>query len=323
MIDLNKVKKREHHHKKDTFKRTFLTLCYYKYIQKRKDLFVLIEQDKGSGKSTLAIRLAEKWVQILKELGHQKVPFSYEENIIYDDDLQSIMDKIKSLPKFSPLIFDEGGRIILAEDWNKKENKALKKMFAEIRTKQLFVIICSPFAIDEIDKKYKKNFLHFWVHLWGFGFATVFRKNLHPLRKGFHEDNLLDILPEFVDYVDTPKQFYRILKFVSKHECYYQPLFWSPLTEKAYEKYQKKRDKAVYEDSEKVKAIPKKKKDKFRQYKLVKLLREKGLQNKEIAKELNLSNSGFNFFVHTCKKEFDPESLDKNTTNFVERNKKT
>ena len=104
MIDLSLVKQKEHKHKKDTFMRTFLTLCYYKFICKMKDLFILLEQDKGAGKSTLAIRLAQKWVQILKELG-TSVPFSFEENIIYDDDLKSIMDKIKSLPRFSPLIF--------------------------------------------------------------------------------------------------------------------------------------------------------------------------------------------------------------------------
>ena len=303
MIDFSQVKQKEHKHKKDTYMRAFLTLCYFKYIRKMKDLFILLEQDKGAGKSTLAIQLSKKWVMILKEHGIS-IPFTKKDNIIYDDDLKSIMERIKSLPMYSPLIFDEGGRIILAEDWNKKANKELKKMFAEIRTKQLFVLICSPFAIDEIDKKYKKNFLHFWIHLWGFGYATVMRKNMHPLKKGFQEEDLLHLLPEFVDYVDTGEHFYQILNYVSKHSCYYQPLFWSALSYQEYKEYQDLRDFAVYEDPELKEAVPLKRKDKFRQYKLVQLLKDQGMTYTEISKQLKISQGGLSKFMAVSKDEF-------------------
>ncbi len=313
-FDFSQVKQKEHKHKKDTYMRTFLTLCFFKYIRKMKDLFILLEQDKGAGKSTLAIRLAQKWVQILKELGIN-VPFNFEDNIIYDDDLKSIMERIRSLPMYSPLIFDEGGRIILAEDWNKKANKELKKMFAEIRTKQLFVLICSPFAIDEIDKKYKKNFLHFWVHLWGFGYATIFRKNMHPLQKGFQEEHLLHLLPDFVDYVDTGEQFYQIINYVNKHSCYYQPLFWSALTPDSYAEYQKRRDYAVYEDPELKEAVPVKRKDKLRQYKLVKLLKDQGMTYTDISKHLKISQGGLSKFMAVSKEEFGDITDNEDYTN--------
>ena len=229
----------------------FLLDIYFKKIKKNKDVFILLEQDKGFGKSTLAIHLALKWLKIVKKLIKGKTPISYNsilyENIIYDDDYNSIYTKIRKLPNFSPLIFDEGGRIILAEDWNKKENKQIKKLFAEIRTKQLMVIINSPFAIDQIDKKYLTNFIDYWVHLWGFGIATIFKKNLNPIYKGFGIEMLKNILPKYIPEITCDHEYFFDLKpKLIKHPCFYGDLFWDPLPDDIYKEYQKLRDYAVY-----------------------------------------------------------------------------
>lgn len=285
-----------------------LSIIFYKFIKRGKDCFMLLEQDKGAGKSTLAIRIAKAWIKFIKPLTDYPLNFNYRRHVIYDDDIDSILERIRHLPKFSPLIFDEGGRIILAEDWNRKSNKQIKKLFSEIRTKHLLVIICCPFAIDDVDKKYLKNFIQYWIHLWGFGRATIFKKNLHPLRKGFQLKYLDNLLPEFIDDIEKEVDFGNIVNNVKNHPCYYGVLYWQKLSDKEYAEYQILRDDAVYSvggdevwenSSDKVRK---------RQFKLIKMLENKGVKVNEIADNLDMTPSSVSMFKNRFSKSFPEEA---------------
>ncbi len=221
-------------------------LFYYYMTDQDDDRILLLEGEKGTGKSTLAITFAQRWQSWNRKNKLLPVKFDVEKNIIYDSDPDTIRQKLTSLPKYSPIIFDEGGRIALAENWNKKEQKDVKQFFGEFRTKHFLVIINSPYAIEEIDKKYLKNFIHYWVHLWGKGYATVFQKNLRPLKKGFGLQELDSLLPSTITQVFSLSEFKKIDHLIHKHSSYLTPLYWRPLPTSTYEKYLLLRDQAVY-----------------------------------------------------------------------------
>lgn len=268
--------------------RLFLENVFWKHMKTNKDCFVLLEADKGYGKSTLGTVLGIRWVSMMRQYINYPMKFNLAKHIVYDDNVDHILEKINQLPNYSPLMFDEGGRIILGEDWNKKENKKIKKLFAEIRTKHLLVLVNSPFAINDIDRKYLQNFFDYWIHLWGPGFATTFMKNRHPLRKGFQRRKMDEILPGHVPDVGTMRELYYINNYAKAHPCYYDILLWNELSKAVYDQYQKMRDAAVYEQGEQnaqtdeeMSVNYKLRRDKFM---LAKALREQGYTFKQLAK---------------------------------------
>lgn len=269
----------------------FLENIYWKHIRTNKDCFILLEADKGYGKSTLGTVLGIRWVDLMRQYINYPIKFNLAKHIVYDDNVDHILEKINKLPKGSPVVFDEGGRIILGEDWNKKENKKIKKLFAEIRTKHLLVFVNCPFAIGDIDRKYLQNFFDFWIHLWGTGFGTIFMKNRHPMKKGFQIDTFDNVLPQHVPDVNTMRELYYINNFVKTHPCYYDIILWRPLSRKVYDQYQKLRDDAVYnkqqtqaEVDEEMSLNYKIRRDKFM---LLRKLREQGYTWKQLVEIQN------------------------------------
>ncbi len=281
----------------------FLEAIWQKKMKREGDAFILLEQDKGAGKSTLAITLASRWYALLRDKGVLKGKLRLKRNIIYDDDLPSILDRIKSIPPYSPLIFDEGGRIILAEDWNRKENKAIKKLFAEIRTKHLLVIINSPFAIEQIDKKYLTNFIDYWVHLWGKGIATIFRKNLNPLNKGFALEILKRILPEYIPEITSLREYVKQLRpYLIRHPCYFGELFWTKIDDQLYKKYQILRDEAVYGSGEDKEIESVNMKVRIHKARLMYYLRYAvGLSPIKVGELLGINERGVQSYIHRHK----------------------
>lgn len=282
----------------------FAELIFRKHMKRNRDCVILIEQDKGFGKSTLAIRLGKRWNEMARErLGYPN-KFSYDTDVIYHDNVDQIKPMIKGKPIHSVDIFDEGARIALAEDWNKKANKEIKKLVSEMRTKHHTIILNFPYAIEDVDKKYFKNFIDYWIHIWGYGIATIFRKNLAPMNKGFNLELLNKMLQdngfEYVDEVTSLEEFKKIQKVICNHPCYMGELFWLPLGQDEYAHYQKKRDHYVYDDDGATELIETRTDKKLRddKTKLIKYIKEKyGGTYKEVAELLGVKPTTVSKFM--------------------------
>jgi len=287
--------------KRDFYQQIFLLMILRKHIGRNRDAFALIEQDKGFGKSTLAIQLAKKWVNIAKQYLDYKLSFDYKTHIVYDDNVDDILEKVNSLPQYSPVIFDEGARIILAENWNTKAQKKIKQLFGEIRTKHLFVIINFPFSIEDVDKKYLKSLIDYWIHIWGFGYSTIIRKNLRPLMKGFALEYLDKILPGYIGEITSKREFASLLNILNSHPGFYSPLYWIQLGKKEYELYKKYRDHAVYRRESRIEDESISDRFKKQKLKLIMELKNNDYTNEKIGKILGMSQSAISQFISRNK----------------------
>ena len=199
------------------------------------DSMVLITSEKGMGKSSAAIMLARQWCKMLG------IKFNPKRHIAYTN--ADVMRKIDKLNKFEPLICDEAIRFASAADWNKRENKDLKKKLAQIRTKHLLYILCFPLKINKLEKNYLESFTNYWVDLFGRGKGAVYVKDKNPLQDSWRVKDFKSVgsYTEFTSLSAVEKK-------LKKH-----PNFWSIIKfpkppEWLYERYLAVREKNVYDD---------------------------------------------------------------------------
>ena len=209
------------------------------------DNFIPVTGLKGVGKSTFLYHLGNEY---MKALGRK---FDIEHHVIYSDSFEEIFDKIKNARDGDYLWFDEGGRILLAEDWNSARSKRLKKLFAEVRTRHLTVGFAIPFSFLRIDKKYREGLFNFWVWIPLRGFSLVFQPLIHPTQTGFMEEEINKKIRPLA-WSDTLKEsaenyFYEALR---KFPSFMDVIRYPEMPKKIHEKYLELRDKAVYDESE-------------------------------------------------------------------------
>ena len=208
------------------------------------DNFIAVTGLKGVGKSTFLYHLGNEY---MKKLGRK---FDVENQVIYSDSFEEIYEKVRNAEDGDYLWFDEGGRILLAEDWNSATSKRLKKLFAEIRTKHLCVGFAIPFSFLRIDKKYREGLFNFWVWIPRRGYALTFQPLIHPTQTGFMEEEInRKIKP--VAWSDTLKEsienyFYEALK---KFPSFTDVVRFAEMPKEIQKRYLILRDKAVYEQS--------------------------------------------------------------------------
>lgn len=199
------------------------------------DSLVLITAEKGVGKSSAAIMLARYWCSMLG------IKFNPKRHIAYNN--ADVMNKIDALRKFEPLICDEAIRFASAADWNKKENKELKKKLAQIRTKHLFYILCFPLKIYKLEKTYLESFTNYWIDLFGRGVGAIYVKDRNPVQDSWRmkEFQKVGSYTEFTpisqvrDKLKKHPNFWQVIKFP-------KPPAW------LYEKYLKVREANIYDD---------------------------------------------------------------------------
>jgi hypothetical protein len=133
--------------------REFVKMLLYRNLANY-DSMVLLTSEKGSGKSSAGLVLCKEWCRLLGR------PFIPEKYIAYNT--ADVMNKIESLEPFSPLLLDESVRFASSAEWNKKENRELRKKLAQVRTKHLFFILCYPFKIQKIEKSYLDSLVNYW-----------------------------------------------------------------------------------------------------------------------------------------------------------------
>jgi hypothetical protein len=201
------------------------------------DSMALISGGKGTGKSSFAMMMAIEWCRLIG------IKFDFKKHIVYTN--QQFQDRIDNLPRFHPIIADEAVNFAMTENWNKVENKELKKKLAQIRTKHLFFILCFPLKVTKVDKVYLDSFVNYWIAMFGRGRGALFVKDENPVHDAWR-------LKEFQDmgaYTEF-SSLERIQKMLEKH-----PNFWSVITnpkppELLYRKYITVRDANVYHDAQ-------------------------------------------------------------------------
>lgn len=160
------------------------------------DSMILITSEKGTGKSSAAIMLAREWCRLLG------IKFSPKRHIAYNN--SDVMNKIDALNKFEPIIADEAIRFASSEDWAKKENKALKKKLAQVRTKHLLYILCFPLKIYKLEKTYLESYTNYWCLT---GDTKITTKDINGMVRQTPLKDLNKRNPELLTYNLYTKEF--------------------------------------------------------------------------------------------------------------------
>jgi len=138
---------------------------------------------------------------------------------------------------------DESIRFASSEDWNKKENKELKKKLAQVRTKHLFYILCFPLKAYKVEKTYLQSFVNYWVHIYRRGYGSIFVQDDNPVEDSwkFKSFRTIGSFNEFTppktirDRLKKHPNFWRVIRFP-------KPPKW------LYERYLTVREDNVYND---------------------------------------------------------------------------
>lgn len=122
--------------------REFVKLLLYRNVANF-DSMVLLTADKGGGKSSAALMLAKQWCKLLG------IKFDPAKHMAFSN--ADVMNKIDSLPKFSPLIADEAVRFALG---CLDGNTLIKTVDGEIKIKDL--VNKKNFKVYSYNQKTKK-----------------------------------------------------------------------------------------------------------------------------------------------------------------------
>jgi len=216
-------------------------------VRREKDFdnFIVVTGIKGSGKSTLLYWIGREY---MKALGRD---FDLEKHVIYSDNFKEIFEKIRNAQDGDYIWFDEGGRIILAEDWNTANSRKLKKMFSEIRTKHLCIGFACPFAFTKIDVKYREALLNFWIWVPKRGTGFVFEQSVHPTQGGFLE-KIIEKKLKVYSWTDSLKEGFEenLLITLKPIPTFLDLIRFVSMPEKEHERYLVLRDKYVYEEKD-------------------------------------------------------------------------
>lgn len=240
--------------KKESKLKAFMHYLFTERNLKSYDSMILLTSPKGLGKSTAAIQMAKEWVRLRNKLadkvGFKRIPFNPNRHIAYSN--ADMMNKIDELDAFEPLIADEAVNFATSEDWNKKQNKLLKKKLAQVRTKRLLFILCFPLQPQKLDKTYLASFVNYWINLYARGKGVVFIKNQN-LEKDRWRLSLFEKIGKFTEF--TPVE--QILKTLKKHPNFWDKISMPNLTKNEYKRYLKIRDANVYNDTNVLAAVGK------------------------------------------------------------------
>jgi len=209
---------------------------FVKKFQDRDMDFVLpISSMKGAGKSTLGIQLMKRHVE--NNLG---ISFSLKDYLAYDN--EDVKRLINELPDKSPILCDEAARFALSEDWGKTENKDMKKLFTQIRTKHLFIIMCAP-DFFWIDKKYRNEICVFWIHILKRGYCVGFtRDTTIGVDDPWHRKEFQKITRGTNIFSDSDK----VIGIYRKHPCFWEEFKFPPVEARLYAQYLKYRDERIF-----------------------------------------------------------------------------
>jgi len=138
---------------------------------------------------------------------------------------------------------DEAIRFITAENWAKKENKNLKMVLGQVRTKHLLFLMCFPLKLEKVDKNYLESYITYWLEIYTRGIGAVFVKDKNPSRDSWRIKEFMNIgtYNEFTTQTEVEKR-------LKKHPNFWMTIKFPRPSKKLYERYMKVREKSVYDD---------------------------------------------------------------------------
>lgn len=138
---------------------------------------------------------------------------------------------------------DEAIRFASAADWNKKENKELKKKLAQVRTKHLLYILCFPLKIYKLEKTYLESYTNYWVDLFGRGRGVIYVRDKNPVQDSWRMKDFQKI-GSYTEFTDLSK----VEKTLKKHPNFWQIVRFPKPPEWLYTRYLNVREKNIYDD---------------------------------------------------------------------------
>lgn len=221
---------------------------FVRYLMSRNlcnfDTMILLTGVKGAGKSSTGIQLIRVWCKLLG------INFNPKRHIAYNN--ADMLDRIENLSFFEPLLADEAIRFATSEDWNKAENKALKKKLGEVRTKHLFYVLCFPLEPSKLEKTYLNSYVNYWVDIYARGKGTLFVKDMNPGKDAWSL-KYFEKLGSWNEFSDDAL----IEKKLKEHPNFWQFIRIPKVPKKVEEKYLEVREHNVYEDENVMKAMSK------------------------------------------------------------------
>ena len=208
------------------------------------DSMLLVTSEKGTGKSSAAIMIARAWCKLLG------IRFNPKRHIAYNN--SDVMRKIELLNNFEPLICDEAIRFASAADWNRRENKELKKRLGQVRTKHLLYILCFPLKIMKMQKEYLESYVNYWIDLFGRGTGAIYVKDRNPSDDAWRI-NMFKLVGSYTEFTPV-NQVHQKLK---KHPNYWQLIRFPKPPDWLYKRYLKVREANVYDDENVLKNVNK------------------------------------------------------------------
>ena len=118
----------------DGYLRKNLDVCK-KVIKKDWDMMLAVDGDEGGGKSVFAMQIAK---YLDEDFGIDQIAFTPEE----------FMKKVLAAKKYQAVIFDEAYSGLSSRGTMGRVNKMIVRMLAEIRQKNLFILIVLPSFFD-------------------------------------------------------------------------------------------------------------------------------------------------------------------------------
>ena len=217
-------------------------------IKDDNDVFIGSTGRKGSGKSSFSIQIARNYVK--KYFGENT--FDLKKYIAYNND--DVIEKIHTLPKYSPLIGDEAVRFVWSRDWNKAENKELARLATQIRTKKLIFFMNIP-KLAWIDSVYREGMLDIWV--WIHASFDEHGKECHAMifepddnqgqTDSWHTDILKKKAKKRKNRIGRFTPIDKVYKIIKMHPCFVDTFKYPVLPFELYERYLKIRNERVFE----------------------------------------------------------------------------
>lgn len=219
---------------------------FIKYLRKiqeaNMDALVGVTGGKGMGKSSFTIQVTRRYI----EKYFDEKYFSIKKYIAFDN--EEVMQKITSLPTYSPLIGDEASRFAMGEDWAKTDSKELKKVVAQMRPRRLIFFMNLP-KLGWLDKKYREEMIKIWVWIPTRGHAIIFEPDMNPgIDDAWHLNTFKKFSKRKISHFSDIN---RILKIAKKNPCYVDNFVFPEVPQEIYVDYEKIRNKRAFETKEK------------------------------------------------------------------------
>ncbi len=204
------------------------------------DNILTIDGTPGIGKSVLACQIAKA--------GDPE--FTFERNVLFSPDFNTVIKKVRQLPKGSYIVLDEAIKILYKLEWWSEINRLMDKLFNLCRKENKNVILCIPDFTD-LSKSFRK-LTKLWIHCVDRGDAHMLCKDPFPgvedkwhLKKNLKTFNIATRYKQFSAITNADIRY--ALKKTRNYVC---SITWDDFNPRERAEYELLRDKVKYDDIE-------------------------------------------------------------------------